>query len=198
MNNILVDAPPTSIYIDGQEYKIDYDFRNCLKNILAFEDPELAKVEKFSVLVELLYEDAPEDIQEAIEKGVEFLDGGMSRDENDAGVRVFSFQKDSNLIMAGFRQTYQIDLQKETELHWWTFLTLFLDIGPDTTFSNMISLRHRIKTGKATREERRMALEIGDAFELPELNNRSIEEMELEREFFSILGTGKVNDGNSN
>lgn len=182
MENILVDAPPTTIEISGREYDVNYDFRTCLKIILAFEDPELAMVEKSMVLVELLYKDKPKDLQKAIEKGIEFLDGGVEKSES-GDLRVFSFQKDARLILAGFRQTYGLDLH-ETSLHWWDFLTLFLDLSPDTTFSNLVNLRHRVKTGKATKEEREVARDLGDAFRLEDYEPLTIAEMEKKREFY--------------
>ena len=186
MSNILVDALPTVIEIEGQEYGVNWDFRTCLRIILAFEDLELTMPEKSAVLIELLYKERPENVQLAVEKGVAFLDGGIEQDPNSSAVRVFSFQKDSRFIMAGFRQTYQMDLQTE-ELHWWTFLTLFMDLGPDTTFSNIVGLRKRVKDGTATKEERRTASELGEIFKLPDLWVKTIAEHEAERLFFDNI-----------
>ena len=59
MANLLIEAPPTSIVIDGDELKVNTDFKTCLKILLAFEDPELAMVEKSMILVELLYQEQP-------------------------------------------------------------------------------------------------------------------------------------------
>lgn len=190
MPNVLVDAPPTTIEINGRDYEVNYSFRNCLKIILAFEDPELAMVEKSMVLVELLYREKPPDLQLAIEKGIEFLDGGVDRDDDDESPRVFSFDKDARMIMAGFRQTYGLDLHA-TDIHWWDFLMLFLDLSPDTTFSNLVNLRHRVKSGKATKEEREVARDLGDTFQLEDYEPLSIAEMETKREFFDRLGSKK-------
>lgn len=189
MNNILVDAPPTTIEIQGRECEINSDFRSCLKIILAFEDPDLAMVEKSAVLVELLYKEPPENLREAIEKGVEFLNGGGSQKMEDAGSRVFSFQKDSRLIMAGFRQTYQIDLQ-DFDLHWWTFITLFMDLSPDTTFSNLVSFRQRVSKGIATVDEKKLARELGDVFQLDNVIFKDLEMLEAEKIFFDALEGG--------
>jgi len=133
-----------------------------------------------------LYQERPENIQEAMKKGVEFLNGGSSQKMEDAGSRVFSFQKDSRLIMAGFRQTYQIDLQ-ESNLHWWTFITLFMDIGPDTTFSNLVSLRQKVSKGKASVEEKKLARELGDVFLLDDVVFKDLEMLEAEKIFFDAL-----------
>lgn len=191
MRNILVDVLPTAIEIDGQTWPINSDFRTGLRIILAFEDPSLAMLEKQSILLELLYEKIPTDIKAAFEKGMRFMNGGKKSEDVDTdGSRVYSFQKDANFIMGAFQQTHQIDLET-AELHWWRFLALFMDLGPDTTFSNIVSLRSRIKSGEATKEERRMALKLHDILDLPAMDIKTIEEREADRIFFEALEKGK-------
>jgi len=189
MDNILVDAPPTTIEIEGQEYEINWEFETCLRIILAFEDLELTLTEKSIVLIHNLYQSIPDNTKIAIEKGIAFLDGGIERDLTSSNVRVFSFQKDARLIFAGFRQTYHMDIRTEN-LHWWTFLALFIDLSPDTTFSNLVGLRKRVKDGTATIEERRIALDLGEVFELPDLWIKTIEELEADKMFYDALGKG--------
>ena len=190
MDNILVDVPPTTIEIEGQEYEINWDFETCLRIILAFEDLELTVSEKSMVLIRNLYQSIPDNIPLAIEKGVTFLDGGIEHDPASSGARIFSFQKDARLIFAGFRQTYHMDLRIE-KLHWWTFLVLFMDLGADTTFSNLVGLRRRVKDGTASKEERRMASDLGEMFELPDLWIKTIAELEADKMFYDALGKGK-------
>jgi hypothetical protein len=179
-----------AIEIDGREYPINADFRSCLRIIMAFEDPELANIEKQIILLENLYQTRPENIQVALEKGVRFLDCRELHDGNDdgdaGGPRVYSFSKDAQLIFAAFRQTHGVDLSI-ADLHWWVFYTLFMDLGSDTAFCNLISLRHRVKTGKATKEERATAREMGEAFDIPEIDDRTLAEREREDEFMRLV-----------
>lgn len=189
--NILVDKLPTSIDVSGQEYRIDADFRNCLKIILAFEDAELASVEKSLVFYENLYIDKPEDARAALERGTWFLNGGKDEVDEPDGPRVFSWNKDANLIYAAFQQTHGIDLESVTFLHWWKFLALFMDLGADTAFCTLAGLRKRVKTGKASKEERQMARELGDAFVVEEVDDRTVEEREAERAFMAMIGARK-------
>lgn len=190
--NILTDRLPTTLKINGQEYKINADFRTALKIILAFEDSELAGVEKSILFYDNLYIDKPDDILAALKQGRWFLNGGKD-DEGDAdGPRVFSWDKDSNLIYAAFQQTHGIDLA-EADLHWWKFLALFMDLGSETAFCSLVGLRRRVKTGKATKEERKMAREMGSLFILPEIDDRTPDEIEAEREFLTLVKSRKVN-----
>jgi len=183
--NILVEQMPVAIEIDGREYEINYDFRSCLRIILAFEDPELAMIEKQIVLFDNLYKERPENLKEAFEKGIRFLNGGKENQEEERP-RLYSFEKDSNFIMAAFQQTHGIDLEN-AEMHWWKFMALFMDMGSETTFSSIVSLRKRLKNGTATKEERSLAREIDDILELPELDNRTLDERESDEEFLSQI-----------
>jgi len=90
------------------------------------------------------------------------------------------------LIYAAFRQTHGIDLQKEL-LHWWVFLALFQDLGADTAFCSLVNLRRRVKSGQATKEEREHAIKMGDAFELPEVDELLEPEENENAEIFARL-----------
>jgi len=193
--NILIETLPTAIEIDGIEYDINSDFRSCLRIILAFEDGSLAAFEKQMILLENLYKDMPTNLEQAIKKGIKFLNGGKEEKTNaKLQPRLYSFEKDAPFIMAAFKQTHGIDLET-SDMHWWKFMTLFMDMGSDTTFSNLVSLRKRVKTGKATKEERAAAREIEDIFDLPEIDNRTLEEREIDNEFVERFKRGKESRG---
>jgi hypothetical protein len=187
--NILTDPLPLSVDIGGVAYPINTDYRTCLRVILAFEDDSLTAYEKQTVMLCNLYPEMPPDVLEATKQAALFLNGGRESEDSAGGPRVYSFGKDANLIFAAFRQTHNIDL-KTASLHWFEFLALFMDLGSETTFCNLVSLRKRIKTGKATKEERRAALEMGELFDIPEVDDRTIEQREAERRFDEAVAEG--------
>lgn len=185
--NILVDEPPETVTITDTEFQLNTDFRACLKIIMAFEDNELTPQEKQLVLLGNLYSVVPNDLTAALDRANWFLNGGKedTPDENPTNpVRVYSFAKDGNFIYAAFRQTHGIDLST-AKLHWWTFLALFMDLGQDTTFCQLTALRKRLKTGKASKEEKAAAFEMGEMIDLPDVDERSLDEKEAENEFLS-------------
>ena len=188
--NILTDVLPTAITVTDTEYKIDSDFRTCLKIILAFEDNELTPQEKQVILLSMLFVKMPRDIGQALAQANVFLNGGkVSEEDTVAHPRLYSFSKDANFIFAAFKQTHNIDLQIEN-FHWWKFLALFMDLGTETTFCQLISLRKRINAGTATKEERAAAREMGDIFEVPEVDDRTLEEKEAEIQFMKLVEQG--------
>jgi hypothetical protein len=197
--NLLIDALPHSVEIGGREYPIHADFKTCLRVILACEDGELTSHEKQIVLLANLYPTLPPDAQAAIERANWLLNGGEEGGTGTSGPRVFSFAKDAKFIFAAFRSTHNIDLTA-ADLHWWQFLSLFMDLGSKTTFCQLVNLRKRVKTGKATKEERAAAREMADLFDLPDVDDRTLEEREVTENFFKLVEEGKrkrqeVNNG---
>jgi len=190
--NLLTDTPPESIVIDGKEYKINTDFRSCLRIMLAFEDNELSSLEKQSVMISNLYPVLPSDVKKAMEHGSWFLNAGKESDADNDAPRVYSFSKDADMIFSAFRQIHKIDLAT-TELHWWIFTALFMAVlaSQDNPFGSLVSLRLRVKTGRATKEEARAYRELGDMAEVPEIDDRTLEEREAEAEFMRLIGVNK-------
>lgn len=188
--NILTDTLPTTVEIDGIEYPINTGFKDCLRVILAYEDVDLTPQEKQIILLSNMYPEPPHDLNKALERANWFLNGGNDNSEKDDSPRVISFSKDSNLIFAAFRQTHNIDLSN-ANLHWWQFMALFMDLGSETTFCQLVSLRKRVKTGKATPEELEISREIGDSFVIPEIDNRDLDEKDQEAEFLRLIEQGK-------
>lgn len=174
--------------IGGTEYPINTDFRACIRIMLAYEDLELTEYEKQLVMLSVLYPTKPTDGTEALRQGMKFLNGGEEGDgDGEFHPRLYSFSKDANFIFAAFRQTHGIDLET-AQLHWWKFLALFMDLGADTTFCNLISLRKRLQDGKASKEERDTAREMGDMFDIPQPDTRTQEEKDQEAEFLRLVG----------
>lgn len=196
--SVLFQQLPKAIEINGQEYAIHTDFRDCLRIILAYEDNELTSMEKQLVLLDNLYQERPadEDLQDALEKGARFLDGGGVADEeagSASNLRLYSFRKDGDFIYSAFQQTHGIDLEAVEYLHWWKFMALFMDLGSETTFCSLLGLRKRVKTGKATKEERRAAREMGSIFDVPVVDQRSLEQKEADLEFMRLVEIGRQN-----
>lgn len=186
--NILTEQLPDSVIVDGKKYPVNSDFRSCLKIILAFEDIELTGYEKQAILLHNLFIKQPENTEAAFEAANIFLNGGSepSGEEVETPFRLYSFSKDANFIFAAFRQTHGIDLQT-ANLHWYEFLALFMDLGSETTFSNLIGLRKRVKNGTASKEEKKIARDMNEVFEIPEIDDRTPEEKQKEIEFMRLV-----------
>ena len=193
--NILLDDLPEAIEINGVEYAVNFDFRSGLACILDMESSELTDEEKAILLLRRIYgETIPDDVETAIKLVVKFLDGGKEQPEEENpfadNVRLYSFEKDATLIYAAFRQTHGIDLQK-ADLHWWQFLALFMDLGADTGFCNLVNLRRRVNSGEASKEERQYALKLGDTFTIVDPEDMLTEIDNENADLFDLLSKGE-------
>lgn len=177
--NPLVNKFPTKIQIGDTIHEINTDFRNCLKIILAYEDDNLTIEEKTTIMLMRLYGFVPknaEEQEEAIKKGILFLDCGEEQKDNDSP-RIYSFSKDGKYIYAAIESSnVNLDLESIKYLHWWKFCYKFLEIGKDTTFSNIISLRDKKNKGKLTKEERNIFIESREILDLDYISEPSEEE----------------------
>lgn len=161
--NVLTDKFPTKINVNNKVLRINSDFRNCIKIIEAFEDDELFDEEKYLILIKRLYIDEvkEEDLEQAIIKGIKFLDLGEENENNEENVkRLYSFSKDDSYIYTGIRQSHNIDLNSIEYLHWWNFVYLFLDIGQDCMFNQLVYYRKRKNEGKLTKDEKKVYISM--------------------------------------
>ncbi len=179
--NVLTDRFPTKIRIDDVVYEINADFRNCLKIIMAFEDDDLAEMDKYEVLVRRLYKTIPKNFKKAVEEGVRFLDCGEQKKTVSSTKRVYKFSKDGRYIYSAIKQTHQIDLEEVEFLHWWKFVFLFSDVKPDCAFSNMVYLRNKKNEGKLTKEERKIYVKSREILDINYDDKPSKEESEFMR-----------------
>lgn len=167
--NVLTEKFPTKIKVNNKILNINSDFRNCIKIIEAFEDDELFDEEKYLILIKRLYIDEVEneDLEEAIRKGIKFLDLGEENESSEENVkRLYSFSKDDSYIYTGIRQSHNIDLNSIEYLHWWNFVYLFLDIGQDCMFNQLVYYRKRKSEGKLTKDEKKIYISMRKILDL--------------------------------
>ncbi len=182
--NVLTDKFPTKINVNNKVLRINSDFRNCIKIIEAFEDDDLFDEEKYLILIRRLYIDEvkEEDLEQAIIKGIKFLDLGEENENNEENVkRLYSFSKDDSYIYTGIRQSHNIDLNSIEYLHWWNFVYLFLDIGQDCMFNQLVYYRKRKNEGKLTKDEKKVYISMRKILDL------DYEEDDEENEFMRQL-----------
>jgi hypothetical protein len=185
--NVLLERLPTTVEISGKLYEINSDFRNCLSIILAFEDPDLTEYEKRLIMLELLYNQMPDDIVEACRVAVKFLNCGEEIGIiHNPKARLYSFEKDAQYIYTAISQSHNIDLETVEYLHWWKFCYMFLDVGEDCFFSHLVDLRARKSKNKLTKEEKEFCNNNPDLINLPKL--LSAEEIIAQNEILKILG----------
>ena len=180
--NILTSSLPTKIMVNDNIYDINYDYRTIINILLAFEDSELTQEEKVFIMIENLYktEIPQEDIEEALSKAIKFIDCGEDYSSNKTKSRVYSFNKDANYIFTGVNSTHHIDIDEKPNLHWWKFVSFFMDMSSECMFGELVYYRTRKAEGKLTKEEKQQYEKIKDLVDLEKVNIQS----EARKEFF--------------
>lgn len=188
--NILTSDLPKKIKVNDHIYDINYDYRTIINILLAFEDEELTQEEKTYIMITNLYkEEIPEeDLEEAARKAVKFIDlGKEEKNSSSNSVRTYSFEKDASYIFSGINQTHHIDLEEKPDLHWWKFMSMFMDMSPECMFGELIYYRKRKAEGKLTKEERKNYEKIKDLVDLDYVRKPS----EARKKFFEEFNKNK-------
>ena len=142
--------------VGGEELAIRYDFRVILEIITMLNDPGLDKADKAEALLTMFYVD-PEAVtnpKEAIEECFAFID--MGEHTNKKSPRLMDWEQDFNYIISPINRVLgqevraiEYDIETNTGgLHWWTFLSAYMEIGGDCLFSQIVSIRDKKARGK--------------------------------------------------
>ena len=188
--NILTSTLPAKIKVNNMIYDINYDFRTIINIILAFEDEELTYEEKIYIMINNLYKQSiPEEhLMEAIEKAIKFINFGEEKKESTKETkRIYSFTKDGNYIYSGINMTHNVDLDEKTDLHWWKFGSLFMDMSENCMFGELTYYRTRKNEGKLTAEEKKSYQKIKDIVDL----DYSKKPSETRKKFFEQFNKNK-------
>ncbi len=141
---------PTSLTVNGVERPIRYQYTAILDIFKALNDPELEDNEKAYCLLCILYEDfddiPTEDYQAAFEAAADFIDNGVE-EERRTNVKMVDFEQDARLMFAAINRVAGKEVRLEEDVHWWTFLGWFLEIG-DCTYSQVLNIRSKKSKGK--------------------------------------------------
>ena len=149
---------PKKLRVGGTDYAIRYDYRCILDIVSAMEDPELSNQEKAFVAVSIFYHDFSNmpyvNYQEAVERCFWFINGGADRLKNSEK-RLVCWEQDFQHILSAVNRVVGADVREipydEEEntggLHWWTFLTAYMEIG-ECLFSQIVRIRDLKSRGK--------------------------------------------------
>lgn len=142
MNNYSL---PTSLEIDGTEYRIRTDFRDIINIMVALGDPDLDDEAKAYVFFTAFFIDpVPPPLRgAAMEAGFEFINGGMKSDNRPAP-KLMDWEQDAPLIMPAINKVAGKEVRALEYLHWWTFLGYYMEIG-ESQFSTVIGIRQKLQ-----------------------------------------------------
>lgn len=143
---------PESLPIAGREYGIRTDFRDVLRILAAFSDPDLKEDEKVYVCLFILFVDfealPPAAYEEAFKAASQFIDCG--RDWQEApkkSPRVMDWEQDKSILFPAINKVAGLEVRTVPYMHWWTFMGYYMEIS-EGIFSTILSLRQKRAKGK--------------------------------------------------
>lgn len=157
----MIGKLPKSLIVGAVDYKIRPGCKKILRVLEAFQDPELEPFEKWVVALCLIFKDfrSPDDVFEAIEDGFDlgeaqkkifwFISAG--RPEGKILEKpVYDWKQDEQMIFSAVNKVAGKEIREKKKLknlHWWTFLGYFNEIG-EGTFSYVVGIRNKLNNGK--------------------------------------------------
>ena len=132
-------------------YDIRTDYRAALDVCNALADPALSDREKAYAVLVIIYPDfdgmPPAHHQEALEKAIEFINAGEAESGTPKRPKLVDWQQDFKFIVAPVNKVIGHDIRGRETLHWWTFLSAYMEIG-DCTFAQIVRIRDALARGK--------------------------------------------------
>lgn len=141
----MIGRLPTSLNIQGKEYEIRSDYRDCLVILQAYSDPDLTDMEKGAVCISILYKEppAPEHLQEAYDKAVWFLNCGDTVQKPHTHQPTYDWEQDEQMIFSAINKVANKEIRSAEYMHFWTFIGLFNEIDGQGTFATIINIRNK-------------------------------------------------------
>ena len=144
----MIGGLPKQLEIDGTMCDIRTDYRNCLLILEAFNDPDNTINDAYEIMLKVLYKQIPDNVDEAIEKGIWFLNCGDKYKESPKTEKpVFDWQKDEQMIFAALNNVAGHEIRSVSYMHYWTFIGLFQGVG-EGFFNTVLSIRQKLNKGK--------------------------------------------------
>ena len=148
-----------SVEIDGVECEIFTDFRDILEIFQIMNDPDLLDGEKFILSLDYFYKTDDYKINQELAFKImcEFLTMGNTEPDTKPNKKpLFDWEQDFNIIVAPINKIIGEDVRGISYLHWWTFLSAFMEVG-ECTFSTFVRIRSKINKGiKLDKEEEKI------------------------------------------
>lgn len=104
----MIGALPKTLTVNGVEYSIRTNFKDILKIIAAFNDPELEDKEKIYICLLIIYRDfdslPQKDYEEAFKAALDFMDCGMKNDGHKSP-RIYGLGARRKNTLSGYKQS---------------------------------------------------------------------------------------------
>lgn len=149
----MIGTLPRSLEVNGKFYRIRSDFRDVLKIVIAFGDPDLEDKEKAYICLFILFKDfdaiPKDDYEAAFKAALAFIDHN-DKPEDTGGKpppRVMDWEQDESIMFPAVNKVAGFEVRSARYVHWWTFMGYYMEIS-DGVFAQVLNLRLKRAKGK--------------------------------------------------
>lgn len=186
---------PATINVGGMDYKINTHYEAVLDLFSALNDPECfgdCEEEKnenharliFEIMIPNCYEIPLEHRQEAIRKVCDFIDMGITEENNKNKIKTMDWEYDSPILIPAINKVLGTEIRTVEYMHWWTFLGAYMEIR-ESLFSTVIHIRNKkAKKQKLEKWEQEFYKENKSLIDFKQKNQRSEEEKKALDDYF--------------
>ncbi len=136
---------PKCLTVWDEVYEIRSDFRDILDVMEILNNVELQEQERGFLTLLFFYPEfekiPPQNYQEALKQCFWFINGGKHDDQSGKKPpRLMDWEQDFPYIIAPINRVIGHEIRADNYLHWWTFLSAYMEIG-ECTFSQIVHIR---------------------------------------------------------
>lgn len=139
---------PTYAEIDGVRLDFRSDFRVIIDIFAAFNDPDLTEQERIICGLQIFFVDFDliTDFKTASDIMMLFINGNNAESGNKSP-ELIDWEKDVSIIIPPVNRILGQEIRQLPYLHWWTFLSAFMEIG-ECVFNTFVGIRNKKIKGK--------------------------------------------------
>ena len=141
---------PTSVDVCGTKYAIETDYRAILDIFSVLSDVNLSGEEKGIGMLGIFYKEFREMPQEHFQAAVQqcfwFINGG-NEERQQKRQKLMDWEQDFQHLIAPINRVAGKEIRSVEYLHWWTFLSYYMEIG-DCYFAQIVRIRDLKAKGK--------------------------------------------------
>ena len=141
---------PAVLRVGAADFAIRTDYRVILSIFRVMNGEDYTEAEKWEIALRSFYinADALPDIEEAIRQMTQFFSGGADADDDDRKrPQLMDWEQDADILIPAVNKAAGYDVRGVDYLHWWTFLSYYMEIG-ESTFSTVVGIRRKMEYGE--------------------------------------------------
>lgn len=190
--NLLIDALPKSVVIDGLAYPINTDFRIGILFEQLMQDSKVDETQKLDLAISLYFKNNIKNKEEAVKQILWFYRCGkdMQQSKGAKGNNlepIYDYEYDSDYIYSAFMEQYNIDLQEIDNLHWWKFKALFKGLNKDTKIVEIMGYRSMAIDSKMPKTQKEYYRKMKRMYKLPSNKTEAEKEQQMADVFASMF-----------